>query len=192
MIWLKRRTTVDVNTLQDLARHQVWADAQHWKTLHGNPALLEDAEIRKRLNHMAMAFEMLTTLACLGTPDMSRMKEREPVEELEAAMTKAHEGMAAALQSVDLEKMIQLPRGPKGPFAAPAGVLLLQALTHSVHHRGQNASRMRALGITPPMTDFVAWYALGCPAGRSARAYNHGNGELKFACRGRPARCFFG
>jgi uncharacterized damage-inducible protein DinB len=41
--------------------------------------------------------------------------------------------------------------------------LLLQAITHSQHHRGQNASRMRQLGATPPMTDFVIWYALGRP-----------------------------
>jgi len=39
-------------------------------------------------------------------------------------------------------------------------VLLLQALTHSQHHRGQNASRMRELGVTPPMTDFIIWYAI--------------------------------
>jgi uncharacterized damage-inducible protein DinB len=55
-------------------------------------------------------------------------------------------------------------RGPKGPFEVPAGVLLLQALTHSQHHRGQNVSRMRQLGATPPMTDFVIWYALGRPS----------------------------
>jgi uncharacterized damage-inducible protein DinB len=59
--------------------------------------------------------------------------------------------------------MIALPRGPKEPFEAPAGVLLLQALTHSQHNRGQNASRMRQLGATPPMTDFVIWYAFRRP-----------------------------
>jgi uncharacterized damage-inducible protein DinB len=68
-----------------------------------------------------------------------------------------------ALHTIDLQKMIALPRGPKGPWEAPAGVLLLQAITHSQHHRGQNASRMRQLGATPPMTDFVIWYALGRP-----------------------------
>ncbi len=155
---------MDVETLRDLARHQIWADAQHWKTLHGNSALLEDAEIRKRLNHMATAYEFLTMLACGVTPDLSRMKqERESVEEIEAAMKKSHEGMLAALEAPDLVKMITLPRGPQGPFEAPAGVLLLQALTHSLHHRGQNASRMRELGVTPPMTDFIYWHALGRP-----------------------------
>ena len=151
---------MDAELLKDLARHQAWADAAHWKTLQGNATLLADADIRKRLNHMTMACEMLTALARGETPDAAGMKERESMEELEAAMRKANEGLTATLGSADLDKMIALPRGPKGPFEAPAGVLLLQALMHGQHHRGQNAARMRELGVTPPMTDFVIWYAM--------------------------------
>jgi uncharacterized damage-inducible protein DinB len=146
----------------EMARHQAWADAAHWKTLRENPALLEDAEIRKRLNHMVMAPNMLIALA-RGQAPQTGGKEIDSIDELEASMRKSNEDLAAALASVDLDKMIALPRGPRGPFEAPAGVLLLQALTHSQHHRGQNASRMRQLGTTPPMTDFVIWYALGRP-----------------------------
>ena len=149
--------------LKDLARYQVWADGEHWKAIHANPKLFEDSEIRKRLNHMVTACEMLQALARGEAPDVAGMKERESIAELQTAMGRAHEGLAGVLGSTDLGKMIQLPRGPKGPFEAPAGVLLLQALTHSQHHRGQNASRMRELGLTPPMTDFVVWYAVGQP-----------------------------
>jgi uncharacterized damage-inducible protein DinB len=151
---------MDAEFLNDLARHQAWADTQHWKTLHANAPLLADADIRKRLNHMIMACEMLAALARGESPDVAGMKDRDSVEEIEAAMTKANEALAATLGTVNLGKMIKLPRGPKGPFDAPAGVLLLQALTHSQHHRGQNAARMRELGVTPPMTDFVVWYAI--------------------------------
>ncbi|HXB70205.1 MAG TPA: DinB family protein [Candidatus Acidoferrales bacterium] len=149
--------------LLDLARHQAWADMAHWKAIRENAALLEDVEIRRRLNHMVTALKMLTTLARGQTPDAAGMKEVDSIDQLEAAMQKAHADLAAALGSADLARMIALPRGPNGPFAAPAGVLLLQALTHSQHHRGQNASRMRQLGAAPPMTDFVVWYALGRP-----------------------------
>jgi uncharacterized damage-inducible protein DinB len=155
---------MDAEMLLELARHQAWADAAHWKSFRENAALLEDAEIRKRLNHMLMAAKMLTTLARgEPAPAPGGVKEIESVDDLEAAMQKAEAELRAALGSVDLERMIPLPRGPKGPFEAPAGVLLLQALTHSQHHRGQNSSRMRQLGVTPPMTDFVVWYALGRP-----------------------------
>ena len=154
---------MNAELLLDLARHQAWADAAHWGALRENPALLEDAEIRKRLNHMVMAMKMLTALARGETPDTAGMKDVESGDELEAAMRQALADLSAALGSADLQRMIALPRGPKGPFEATAGVLLLQALLHSQHHRGQNASRMRQLGATPPMTDFIIWYALGRP-----------------------------
>ncbi|SPE42751.1 conserved hypothetical protein [Candidatus Sulfopaludibacter sp. SbA3] len=154
---------MNTELLLELARHQAWADAAHWKALRENAALLEDAEIRTRLNHMLMATKMLTGLARGEAPDPAGMKAIEPADGLEAAMQKAQSDLAAALEAVDPDKMIALPRGPQGPWEAPAGVLLLQAITHSQHHRGQNASRFRQLGVTPPMTDFVVWYALGRP-----------------------------
>ena len=86
--------------LRDLARHQVWADEAHWKALRGNAALLEDSEIRKRLNHMLNAMRMLTTLASGETPDAAGMKEIESVDELEAAMKKAHANLADTLQDL--------------------------------------------------------------------------------------------
>jgi uncharacterized damage-inducible protein DinB len=154
---------MDAELLKDLARYQAWADGEHWKAIDENAKLFEDSEIRKRLNHIVTACEMLQALARGETPDFANIKDRESIEELQVAMRKAHEGLLDAIGSMDLGKMIHLPRGPKGPFEAPAGVLLLQALTHSQHHRGQNASRMRELGAKPPMTDFVVWYALGQP-----------------------------
>ncbi len=154
---------MNVELLQDLARHQAWAEEQHWSMLRANPAAFDDSQIRKRLNHMVEAQEMLTALVRGETPEASSAKERESIEQLTAAMTQARDGLRAALGSADLDKIVKLPRGPKGPFEAPAWVLLLQALTHSQHHRGQNAARMRDLGLTPPMTDFVLWYALGRP-----------------------------
>ena len=154
---------MDVQLLQDMARHQAWADAEHWNVLRANAAALEDAEIRKRLNHMAAAQAMLTTLARGEAPPAQRAPDRESPDEIASAMEQARQGLEAAIASLDLEKMIPLPRGPQGPFEAPAGVLLLQAITHSQHHRAQNASRMRELGVTPPMTDFIVWYAKGRP-----------------------------
>ena len=97
------------------------------------------------------------------TPDPSALQHHESPEEIEAAMQKATEELARAIDAVDLDASIALPRGPKGPFNASAGVLLLQAIMHGQHHRGQNASRMRELGVTPPMTDYIVWFANGRP-----------------------------
>jgi uncharacterized damage-inducible protein DinB len=154
---------MDRQFLNELARHQAWADAQHWTALRSNPSLLDDSELRERLNHMTQACLMLTTLARGGTPDLAGLKKQQPTDVLESAMNDANEELRNAIDSLDLAQSVSLPRGPKGPFEAPAGVLLLQALMHAQHHRGQNAARMRTLGVTPPMTDFVFWYALGQP-----------------------------
>jgi uncharacterized damage-inducible protein DinB len=156
-------TATNAELLKDLARHQSWADAMHWKALHENSTLLEDLEIRKRLNHMVTALRMLTTLARGETPDPSGMKDIELADQLEGALRTANSDLIEALNTIDFQKTISLPRGPQGPWEAPAGVLLLQAITHGQHHRGQNAARMRELGAAPPMTDFVIWYALGRP-----------------------------
>jgi len=152
---------MDAELLRELARHQAWADAEHWKALHANPALLGDEQIRTRLKHTAMVCEMLQMIARGTTP--ATMKDRDSMEEIEAAMRQANESLVEAVGSLDLDRMMALPRGPKGPFEAPAGVLLLQVIMHGQHHRGQNASRMRELGAKPPMTDFILWYALGKP-----------------------------
>jgi len=154
---------MNAETLTDLARHQAWADAAHWKAFRENAALWADAEIHTRLNHMVGAQKMLAALASGEVPDAVVMKQVESMDELEVSMRKAHADFAAALASAALDKTISLPRGPKGPFEAPAGVIFLQALMHSQHHRGQNASRMRQLAVTPPTTDYVVWYALGRP-----------------------------
>ena len=155
---------MNAEVLMDLARHQAWADSAHWKALRQNTALLEDAEIRKRLNHMVTAQKMLTALARGETSDPGGAKEIESMDELESAMANTQAALIAALGSVDLDRMIALPRGPKGPFEAPAGVLLLQALTHSQHHRGQNATRLRELGGAMPVTDYIVWILEGRPA----------------------------
>ena len=95
-------------------------------TSHENSTLLEDLEIRKRLNHMVMALQRLTALARGETADPSGMKDIEPTDQLEAAMGKANVELIEGLNSIDLQKMIPLPRGPQDPWEAPAGVLLLQ------------------------------------------------------------------
>jgi predicted glycosyl hydrolase (DUF1957 family) len=56
-------TTITAEVLEELARHQLWADSEHWKAFRQNSSLMEDAEIRRRLNHMLMAVRMLTALA---------------------------------------------------------------------------------------------------------------------------------
>jgi hypothetical protein len=142
---------IDAELLQDLARHQAWADTAHWKALHENATLLEDPEIRKRLNHMLMALRMLTALARGETPDPSGLRDIEPTDQLEASLEKANVELSQALNTIDLQKTIALPRGPQGQWEAPAGVLLLQRVpglprAWLTPTRGTRAARSRTDG----------------------------------------------
>src|SRR6516225_12466360 len=103
---------INAELLRGLARHQAWADIAHWKTLHENSTLLEDLEIRMRLNHMVMALRMLTALAQGEKPDPSGIKDIEPANQLEAALEKANADLIEAINTTDFQKMIALPRGP--------------------------------------------------------------------------------
>jgi len=94
---------------------------------------------------MVMALRRLTALA--RSEDASGLEDIEPADQLEAAHRKANSELLEALNSIDLNKLVALLRGPQGPWEAPAGGLLVQAITHGQHHRSQNASRMRQLGI---------------------------------------------
>src|ERR1035437_284014 len=97
---------MNAEVLLEMARHQAWADAAHWKMLRENTTLLEDAEIRTRLNHMSMALKMLTTLARGETPDVGGMKEVDSIDELEASMGKTHGGLVAAVEASGRERRI--------------------------------------------------------------------------------------
>src|SRR5215467_2773031 len=124
-------SAINRELLQHLARHQAWADNLHWKALHENSTLLEDPEIRKRLNHILMAVRMLTRLAQGEAVDPAGMKDIDSVDQLEAALGKANAELVERLNTLDLQRIIALPRGPQGPWEAPAGVLLMQAILHS-------------------------------------------------------------
>jgi uncharacterized damage-inducible protein DinB len=156
-------TPIDVGMLLEMARHQTWADAQHWEALRKNDVLLQDEEIRKRLNHMVLALRIQTGRARGETPDPSATPPIESADALEAALIQANTELIEAISVLDLRRTVDLPRGRRGPWQAPAGALLLQVVLHGQHHRGQNAARMRQLGAVPPMTDYLAWRSLGKP-----------------------------
>jgi hypothetical protein len=107
---------MDAETLLDMARHQAWADAAHWKMLRENTVLLEDAEIGTRLNHMMGALKMLTTLARGETPDTGAMKALDSADELEAAMGEDSPGFGGAPGVRRSRQADCLAAGAQGPI----------------------------------------------------------------------------
>ena len=156
--------------LDELFAHQEWADAEHWHAFEAHGTALDDKAIRDRLYHIHMvqhAFLYMTG------PRTSQFERKKPEDFPAAADLKeyAQQGLAElsarlkAATTERLEEIIEIPW-----FKPPARISVRQALTqaamHSHYHRGQNATRFRELGGTPPTTDYIIWLQLGQPSAR--------------------------
>jgi uncharacterized damage-inducible protein DinB len=64
-------------------------------------------------------------------------------------------GLLAGLRPEDLERPVSYVNTQGETWTNTAGDILLQAVTHSVYHRGQIAAELRAAGATPVLTDFI-------------------------------------
>ncbi len=151
--------------LGDLFRHGAWADAAHLRAIEGHAAARDDAELRERLGHIRDALRAY--LAFL----MDRPEEEylpQPAASLEELRQSFQECYAEYLRFLENRTQDQLSERrtysePGSPTATVAEVML-QAIMHGQHHRGQNAIRLRRLGVDPPTTDYIAWVLTGKPA----------------------------
>jgi len=156
-----------MNYLEELYLHQEWADAEHWRAVESLPQALEDHAIKERLVHIHLVQHAFLWL--LGPRDVGfEVKKIEDFPTMTALKQYAKDGLARMnefVQSVDATRsdLIEVPW-----FKPPAKITprhaLMQAAMHSHYHRGQNATRLRELGGTPPTTDFIVWLHKGQPA----------------------------
>jgi uncharacterized damage-inducible protein DinB len=154
--------------LEELYAHQEWADAEHWRAFEAHPSALADKAIRDRLLHIHLvqhAFLWIT--GPRTTAFESRKIEDFPgIADLKNYAREGLTQLGNLLKSSGpdrLEEVIEVIW-----FRPPAKISVRQALTqaamHSHYHRGQNATRLRELGGTPPTTDFIVWLHKGQPA----------------------------
>jgi len=154
--------------LEEMYAHQEWADAEHWHAFEAHPAALSDRAIRERLYHIHLVQHGFLWITGPRTEEFA-MKKMEDFPTMADLKAYAKDGLAQlkdALQAfspAQLEEIIEVPW-----FRPPAKLArrkaLMQAAMHSHYHRGQNATRLRELGGTPPTTDFIVWVLKGQPA----------------------------
>ena len=155
------------NLLDDLYPHQAWADAEHWNALEKWSGALEDAEIRARLHHIHLTQRAFLSIVRGEPVTIRSLGEFSDMAALKEYARQFHEEAAAFLRASAgslLEGRVVIPWFKDPPIKITIAEALAQAAMHSQYHRGQNASRLRALGGEPPLTDLIVWYWKERPA----------------------------
>jgi uncharacterized damage-inducible protein DinB len=153
--------------LEELLAHQEWADTEHWRAFEEHAEALRDKAIRERLVHIHLvqhAFLWITgPRASQFVP--KKVEDFPSDADLKAYAQAANAGLKTLLNSLspeNLEENIVIPWF-KPTLMISRRHALTQAAMHSHYHRGQNATRFRELGGSPPMTDFIVWLKDGTP-----------------------------
>ena len=156
--------------LTDLYRHQAWADAEHWRAVLAHPAAVDDIPVRNRLHHIHQVQQaFLWTLRGARESEMkwTRPEEFPGLRGLPEVAQAYHAESVPYVEALDrsaLDEMIRILWFKDPPLSITREEALLQCAMHSHYHRGQNATRLRELGATPPLTDFIYWLWKGKPA----------------------------
>jgi uncharacterized damage-inducible protein DinB len=154
--------------LKDLHGHQAWADAEHWKALEAFPGAIEDATIRARLHHLHLVQHAFLWVATGSKEAFARTKPEDfpTATALKAFARDYHERVGRFVADVSdarLQESVAIPWFKDPPLNITVAQALAQCAMHSQGHRGQNATRLRQLGGTPPTTDLIVWWWKGRP-----------------------------
>lgn len=156
-----------LEVLQDLYRHQEWADAEHWRAILASTAAGEDLELKARLVHLHGAQQFWLArwqgvgLAFAKPEDFATSEDTFHFAQACHAALRAYLGLR---KEGDLAEAVTYTNMAGQTFTQPLGELMLHLTLHSQYHRGQNATRLRALAGSAPGTDLVNWQREGRPA----------------------------
>jgi len=163
---------MDLHTLRDLYRHMAWADAAVWRSVMATDAARSDERLRGLLTHLHLvqhAFLRTWRGEPLGAswPSFDELPPlaawaREYHAALPTFLETLTDARLAAPMPVAWAAMVEKAIGRK-PAATTLGETLLQVAMHSQYHRGQVNMRLREIGGTPPLVDYIAWLWHGRP-----------------------------
>lgn len=158
-----------LDVILDLYRHMEWADAEQWRAILAHPPAREDPDLRERLVHLHGAqsvwlgrFQgMPLPMAWPKVADYPRI---EDLRHYAAACHAAFRAYLPLVKAADLDRVLSFNTLAGDPVTQALGDGLMQVALHSQYHRGQHATRMRALGGAMPTTDWALWARKGRPA----------------------------
>jgi uncharacterized damage-inducible protein DinB len=147
--------------LRDLYAHQAWADAEHWRAIAAHQPAADDRIIQERLRHIHVvqrAFLWATRARGGEFPiteleNLSIQAVRDDARDYHEEVTE----LVGGLSVTELAEPLTIPWFREPSLTITREQALVQCAMHSHYHRAQNATRLRELGGTPPLTDFIVW-----------------------------------
>ena len=147
-----------VGPLKDLLSHQAWADALFFRAWQGS-SVQEDEDLRTRTDHLVSTQEAF--LQVLKGDEVAWPERPLPgFRELRQRCEANHEVFGALGRGLDqaaLTRVVRVPWFPDPPCLVSVSDALLQVCLHTQHHRGQNMTRLKALGAAPRNVDYIIW-----------------------------------
>lgn len=78
-----------------------------------------------------------------------------------SAIERERESFVAGLSDADLSRVVTYRNLAGRAFSDPLDGLIRHVVNHSTYHRGQVATQLRQLGVTPPSTDLIVFLRQG-------------------------------
>jgi len=143
-----------LDLIRELFQYQSWADLQ---IVAAAKPYGEDAELRKTLHHIIVV-QRFFLFECSGREFNADLEMQPPdtFEELEQLFRDTHAEELEYVATVEPASLnTVLDRPPLDKMKPTVREALIQTVLHTQHHRGQVATRLRALGATPPTVDYI-------------------------------------
>jgi uncharacterized damage-inducible protein DinB len=148
-----------IELLRELFHYQAWADSQIVAAVKSHPGAAGDEQLRTLLHHIVVVQRFFIG-QCAGETFDVRRESRIPetIEEMEGLFDEAHGMENEVLATLDDGALaVLLDRPPLEKLRPTIRTALTQAVLHCQHHRAQVATRLRALGGSPPTVDYILW-----------------------------------
>lgn len=163
-----------IAVLSDLHAHMEWADATVWAAVPETSSPKPDPRLRDLLAHLH--FTQQSFLALWTGQDQPRLEavRFDTLAELRAWASPYYQQALAFLGGRDADELAAPRPVPwarlferrlgRAPSIPTLGETFFQVTSHSTYHRAQVNTRLRELGVTPPLVDYIAWLWQGRPA----------------------------
>ena len=149
-----------------------WADALVWRAVLASEAARADEKLREYFYHLHLV-QHAWLQAWRGETKGAPFPTFDDAASVMAWGRRYYQQIFAHLEGLTNKKISKTMRLPwkdiverelgRVPDRISVGETMLQIPLHSLYHRGQINTRLRAVGGEPPRVDYIVWVWLGRP-----------------------------